>query len=97
MVIHVMSYDVIRNIILKKLHLFDDIAEYQCSIECAMELARVVIFTIMVVFGLVGAHFGSIFTALKILMGVSIFIIPLLDLTLMVLEKRLKKIGLTED
>ena len=97
MVIHAMSYDVIRNIILKKLNLFDDIAEFQCSIECYMELSRVLIFTIMVIFGMVGAHLGALLTALKIFMCVAIFVIPLVDLSLMVIEKRLKKIGLTED
>ena len=97
MVIHVMSYDVIRNIILKKLHLFDDIAEYQCSIECAMETARVVIFSIMALFGVVGAYLDSLFTSLKIFMCVSVFAIALVDLSLMVVEKRLKAKGLTED
>lgn len=96
MVIHTMSYDVIRNIILKKLNLFDDIAEFQCSIECYMELSRVLIFTIMVIFGMVGAHLGALFTALKIFMCIAIFAIPLVDLSLMVLERKLKKSGLTE-
>jgi len=97
MVIHAMSYDVIRNIILKKLNLFDDIAEFQCSIECYMELSRVLIFTIMVIFGIVGAYLGALLTALKIFMCIAIFVIPLVDLSLMVIEKRLKKTGLTED
>ena len=97
MVIHALSYDVIRNIILKKLKLFDDIAEFQCSIECYMEMSRVLVFTIMIIFGIVGAYFGALFTALKIFMCVAIFAIPLVDLSLMVLEKKLKKIGLTED
>lgn len=96
LVIHAMSYDVIRNIILKKLNLFDDIAEFQCSIECYMELSRVLIFTIMVIFGLVGAYLGALLTALKIFMCIAIFVIPLVDLSLMVLEKKLKKNGLTE-
>lgn len=97
LVIHAMSYDVIRNIILKKLNLFDDIAEFQCSIECYMELSRVLIFTIMVIFGIVGSYFGALFTALKIFMCIAIFALPLVDLSLMVMEKKLKKIGLTED
>ena len=97
MVLHAISYDVIRNIILKKMNLFDDIAEYQCSIECAMEFARVLIFVTMAIFGVVGAKLGSLFVALKIFMCVSVFIIPLIDLTLMLLERRLKKVGLTED
>jgi len=97
MVIHAMSYDVIRNIILKKLNLFDDIAEFQCAIECYMELSRVLIFAIMVIFGMLGAYYGVLFTALKVFMCFAILTIPLIDLSLMVMEKKLKKIGLTED
>lgn len=97
LVIHAMSYDVIRNIILKKLNLYDDIAEFQCSIECYMELCRVLMYVIMVIFGMLGAYYGTLLTALKIFMCIAIFSIPLIDLSLMVLEKKLKKIGLTED
>lgn len=97
LVIHALSYDVIRNTILKKLNLFDDIAEFQCSIECYMELSRVLIFTIMVIFGILGQYFGVLFMALKIFMCVAIFTIPLVDLSLMILEKKMKKIGLAGD
>ena len=97
MVIHTLSYDVIRNIILKKLNLFDDIAEFQCAIECYMELSRVLMYAIMVIFGMVGAYLGCLFTALKIFMCIAVFAITLVDLSLMVMEKKIKARGLAED
>ena len=96
-VAHSMSFDIIRNIILKKLDLYDDIAEYQCSIECVMELERVVAFSLMAMAGAIGAYFGSVFIALKIFMMFSIFSILLVNIFLIVLEKRMKACGLTED
>ena len=97
LVIHAMSFDVIRNILLKKLDLYGDIAEYQCAIECLMECSRVVIFSLMAFAGSIGMYFGNIFLALKIFMCFAILAIPLVDLFLMVLEKKLYKKGVTED
>jgi len=97
MVMHTMSYDVIRNILLKKLHLYDDIAEYQCSIECVMALCRIVMFSLMAFAGAIGAYFGSVFIALKVFMCFSILSITLMDLFLIVMENKLVKKGITED
>ena len=96
-VIHAMSYDVIRNILLKKMDLYDDIAEYQCAIECLMGFCRIVIFSLMAFAGAIGAYFGSVFLALKIFMCFAILSIPLMDLFLLVMENKLVKRGITED
>ncbi len=97
MVSHSMSFDIIRNIILKKLDLYDDIAEYQCAIEVVMGIERIVMFALMAMTGAIGAYFGSVFVALKIFMCFSILSILLVDIFLIVLEKRMKESGLTED
>ena len=97
MIIHAMSYDVIRNILLKKLNLYDDIAEYQCAIECLMSACRVLIFIVMLITGIVGAWLGSVFTALRIFMCVAVLSISVVDIYLLVMEKRLITRGITED
>lgn len=97
MVIHAMSYDVIRNILLKKLNLYDDIAEYQCAIECFMALCRITMFSLMALAGAIGAFLGSVFIALKVFMCFAILAIPLVDIFLLIMENKLVKRGITED
>ena len=97
MVIHAMSYDVIRNILLKKLNLYDDIAEYQCAIECFMARCRNTMFSLMALAGAIGAFLGSVFIALKVFMCFAILAIPLVDIFLLIMENKLVKRGITED
>lgn len=51
-------YDVYRNVILKKLKLYDDIAEFQYMIEGVLAIGRVAGFLLMVITGLIGSCFG---------------------------------------
>ncbi len=92
-VVHTYFYDVFRNVMLKKLGLYHDIAEYQCCIENALQIARIVVFAVMVGAGLLGAVWGTegILIATKVLLGVSIFALPIFNLCLMRYEKKLIK------
>lgn len=97
MVIHAMSYDVIRNTLLKKLHLYDDIAEFQCAIECVMGFARVFVFTVMAIIGVIGAYFGDVVFALKLFMCVAMFTLLLINSFLIYIERKVKVKGFIED
>lgn len=97
MIIHAMSYDVIRNTLLKKLNLYDDIAEFQCSIECTMGVARVLIFSVMAAIGAIGAYFGDVVFALKLFMCVAMFTLLLINSFLIYIEKKFKSKGFIED
>lgn len=92
-VVHSYFYDVFRNVMLKKLGLYHDIAEYQCCIENALQVARILVFAIMVGAGLLGSIWGTegILIATKILLGVSIFALPIFNISLMIYEKKLIK------
>lgn len=92
-IVHTYYFDVFRNIILKKFGLYHDIAEFQCCIECTLELARVVAFGTMVVVGLIGASVGlqSLLVCTKVLLCVSTLSIFATNMLLMVEEKHLIK------
>ena len=86
-------YDVYRNVLLKKLKLYDDIAEYQCILEMIMAASRVTCFVIMIVTGLIGASFGTqgLIIALKVLFVLAIFMFASMNWLLYKYEKKLIK------
>jgi hypothetical protein len=86
-------YDVYRNVLLKKLKLYDDIAEYQCILEMIMAASRVSCFVIMIITGLIGASFGTqgLIVALKLLFVLAIFMFASMNWLLYKYEKRLIK------
>lgn len=98
-VLYVFSYDVMRNLLLKKLNMYDSIAEYQCAIELAMEIARVAIFGLMAIVGLLTANFSTdkLMVMMKILCGVSILLISLMNISVLVYERSFEKHIITED
>ncbi len=93
---HIYVYDVHRNRVLKRLSMYDDIAEFQCCIECAMETARAITFLIMIVVGLI-AGTSSMVVATKALLVVSMLVIPIMNIGMLVYERRLKKYSLIEN
>lgn len=86
-------FDVFRNDILKKLDMYDDIAEFQCGIEVSMEIGRSIMFLIMILSGVVGALWGTegILVSLKIIIAVEVVIFPILNGLLHKYEKKLVK------
>lgn len=92
-VVHTYFFDVFRNVIIKKFNLYQDIAEFQFCIESLLCVARVITFGIMVICGLIGAGYGNagLLLTTKILLGVLIFAIPIVNIMLIVIEKKLIK------
>ena len=88
-----------RNLLFKKLNLYDDIAEFQCSIELAMEFARVVIFVILAIVGIVVIEINAdkLTGVIKILSGLSLLIVTAMNIGVMIYEKQFKKEILLED
>lgn len=86
-------YDVYRNVLLKKLELYDDIAEYQCLLEMLMAASRVTCFVVMIVTGLIGAAFGTngLIVALKCLFVLAILMFASMNWLLYKYEKKLIK------
>lgn len=84
-------FDLYRNVILKQLDMYDDIAEYQGTIEILLETSRVIGFAIMILTGIIGASFGAsgLVTALKIYFIFIIILYALVSLSLCKFEKKL--------
>ncbi|MBR7172561.1 MAG: MFS transporter [Clostridia bacterium] len=84
-------YDLYRNVILKQLDMYDDIAEYQGTIEILLEMSRVVGFALMILTGIIGAYFGAdgLVLALKVYFVFIIILYALVSLALCKFEKKL--------
>lgn len=91
--VHIYTYDISRNVVLKKLGMYECIAEFQCAIECFMAFCRVLGFVIMIIAGAIGANFGTegILVAAKIMTVVSTLSLLAINLRLMKYEKELVK------
>ncbi len=96
--VHSYTYDVSRNFVLKKLGMYDDIAEYQCAIECFMAVCRVFAFLLVVGAGAIGSIWGTegIFVAAKIMTVVSTLSITAFNFELLAYEKKLQKFDLAK-
>lgn len=91
-VIYAYLFDLYRNLIIKKLGFYDDIAEYNFLVEFVMGIARTITFGIMCVVGLVCVSSASLaLVGLKIFFFVSILFFPLINLLLYFFEKKLIK------
>lgn len=86
-------YDLYRNVLLKKLDMYDDIAEYQGMLEILMETSRTIGFAIMILTGIIGACFGAngLVLALKIYLMVVIAIYAFVAFAFHKFEKKLVK------
>lgn len=89
--VHIYTYDISRNVVLKKLGMYECIAEFQCAIECFMAFCRVIGFVVMIVAGVVGAQYGTegILIAAKIMTVLSTASLLIINLRLMKYEKKL--------
>ncbi len=92
-VLYEFSYDVMRNLLLKKFKMYDSIAEFQCSIELSLEVGRIVVYLLMVIVGLLtaGLSVSALKLTMKILCGVSILFIVLMNITTAIYEKKFIK------
>lgn len=92
-IVHTYFYDVYRNTMLKKLDMYDDIAEYQCCIECLMEAARVIGFLLMTFAGLLATLVGMnvLIVLVKVSFAVSILSYTGMNLAIWIMEKRFVK------
>lgn len=92
-IVHTYFYDVYRNTLLKKLDMYDDIAEYQCCIECLMEAARVVGFLLMTLAGLLATIVGMnvLIVLVKVSFAVSILSYTGMNIAIWIMEKRFVK------
>ncbi len=86
-------FDLYRNVLLKKLDMYSDIAEYQCMIEALIELSRVIGFALMIVAGLIGAAIGGngLVLALKVYLVAVTVVFALISLAYYKFEKKLLK------
>lgn len=98
-ILYTYAYDIMRNLLFKKLNLYDDIAEFQCSVELAMEVARVMIFAILTIIGVIATKLDveKLALVIKILSGISLLIVTVMNISVMVYEKHFKKEILLED
>ena len=93
------GYDILRNILLKKLNMYDDIAEYQCAIEVSMGISRTMIFGVLAIAGLIAASLSAeaLVIFAKVLTGVSILFLSAMQILCAICEKKFEKEGIIED
>jgi hypothetical protein len=82
-------FDLYRNVILKQLDMYDDIAEYQGLLEVLMETSRAIGFALMILTGVIGASFGGLVLALKIYFVFVIVMYAIFAFSMNRFEKRL--------
>lgn len=92
-VVHSYTFDVARNLIIKRLGLYDCIAEYQAELEGVLEIFRMFSFGIMALVGFIVANFGisQLLIATKVLLMVFVFAIAIVDMMMLKYEKNLRK------
>lgn len=86
-------FDLYRNVILKELNMYSDIAEYQGVIEIILEASRTIGFGIMILTGVIGMSFGAegLIIALKIFFVLIMIAKIFINLVLSRFEKKLIK------
>ena len=89
----VQPFDVGRNVVIKKLNMYDNIAEFQALVEFVMEMGRVISFGLMVIFGAVGLHYGTdgLVLATKIYSVLAVAMLIAINIAVMSFEKNLCK------
>ena len=92
-ILYEFGFDVTRNLLLKKLNMYDGIAEFQCALEGALQIGRIIIFAVMIVFGLISSSFSSeaLGLSVKIFCAISILIVSVLNIMLLHYERGFKK------
>ena len=98
-VLYEFGFDVTRNLILKKLNMYDSIAEYQCAIEGVLQTGRMIAFGIMAIFGLITANFSlqALQLSVKIFSAIGILVMSVLNIWIAQYEKRFLKVVMTKE
>ena len=96
--VHSFTYDISRNFVIKKLGMYDSIAEFQCAIECFMAFCRVVGFLLVVAAGAIGSAWGTegILISAKVMTVITTLSLTVFNIRLMLYEKKLGKYHLDE-
>ncbi len=86
-------FDLYRNVILKELDMYSDIAEYQGMIEIILEVSRTIGFGLMILAGVIGANFGEsgLIVALKVFFVLAMVNYTLINFAFSRFEKKLVK------
>lgn len=86
-------FDLYRNVILKELDMYSDIAEYQGMLEIILEISRTIGFALMILTGIIGASFGAdgLVVALKVFFIVAMLNYIVINLLFSRFEKKLVK------
>lgn len=98
-VLYEFSYDVMRNTLMKKVHLYDSIAEYQCAVEGVFQIGRILGFAAMALIGVLTAGMSAenLQLTLKIMSFVSICLVSTAIALVGVYENKFKKTIITID
>lgn len=98
-VLYEFSYDVMRNTLMKKVNLYDSIAEYQCVVEGVFQIGRILGFAAMILVGVLTAGLSAekMQLTLKIMSFVSICIVSTAIVLVAVYENKFKKTIITID
>lgn len=98
-VLYVYSYDVMRNLLLKKFNMYDSIAEFQCLTEHSLQIGRILVFMPMALIGFLcsGGSAITISNVLKILSGLSMLLIAIMNIGTAVYEKKFSNVIRVED
>ncbi len=91
---HKYSFDVCRNVILKKLNMYDSIDEYQAMIETLLLCARIVMYGLVALFGWMSyTYFGTegLILSAKVLSVVAMSFIFVINVLIGFYEKKLVK------
>ena len=93
------GYDVVRNILLKKLNMYNSIAEYQCAIEVVMGVIRTLIFGVLALTGIICQNVGieGFRRLVEIETAISILTLSMLNFGMILCEKKFLKEGIIED
>lgn len=93
---YVYSFDVCRNVLIKKLNMYDDIAEFQACIEVVLAVARMFMYGVMILCGFIGAMYGAegLLIAVKIYSVLVIVTLFIISVSLIFYEKKLVKYGI---
>lgn len=98
-VLYEFGFDVTRNLILKKLHMYDSIAEYQWAIETGLQIGRMFIFAVMVIFGFVtsGLSTENLQVAVRVFCACAILITGLMNVLIALYENKFNKLIMTKE
>ena len=98
-VLYEFGFDVTRNLILKKLNMYDSIAEYQCAVEGTLQIGRMIAFLVMIIVGLITAslQLEALQLCVKVFCAFVILIMTVLNISIALYEKRFQNSIMTKE